>query len=72
MGKTYRRGDGKGYDEDRQDHRHGKHSRHPNNKKFGGMKVVNPVIDDEDDDYFCDVVTVKDLIRINKNGEEEI
>lgn len=71
MGKTYRRGDGKGgSDEDRQSHRHGKHSRHSNNKKSGGMKIVNPVVYDEDDDDFRDIIQVKDHIRINKNGDD--
>lgn len=69
MGKTYRRGDGKGYDDDRQGRRRGNKSGHSNGRKTGGMRVINDPF--EDDDYFDDDVKVKDFVSINKYSDED-
>lgn len=67
MGKTYRRGDGKGgYDDDR-GHRKGKHSGHANGRKTGGMRIINDPIE-EDDDFFEDDVVIDDEITLNKRS----
>lgn len=65
MGRTFRK-ENRDFD-DKQSSRKGKHHSHSNNKKAGGMRVIN--IYDEDD-YFDDTVDITDTIRINKNGED--
>lgn len=66
MGKTYRRGDGKGrYDDDRQGSRKGKHPSHANNRKNGGMRILNEPVDVDDDDFFDDGVEISDEIELN-------
>jgi hypothetical protein len=66
MGKTYRRGDSM-YDDDRQKRRHQSHTRHSNNKKLGGMKIIN---DPLDEDYFDDEVQFHDSIVINTVSDD--
>lgn len=65
MGKTYRRAP-----EQEHNRKKPKHLNHSNNKKLGGMRVVNR-FNEEDDDYFDDEVNIKDEIIINKNGEQQ-
>lgn len=67
MGKTYRR-QPSSYDDDKQGHRKGKNSGHSNNKKTGGMRIVNL---EEDDDIFDDGVYFKDQIVINKTSDDK-
>ena len=67
MGRTFRK-ENRDYD-DKQSGRKGKHHNHSNNKKSGGMRIINDIYD-EDDDLFDDEVYVTDSIRINKNGED--
>lgn len=63
MGKTFRRSP-----EQEQNRKKPKHLNHSNNKKVGGMKVVNRF--SEEDDYLDDEVHIKDEIIINKNSEQ--
>ena len=68
MGKTYRSQESR-YDSDDQyqKSRKGKHSGHSNNRKTGGMRVINDgsQYDYEDDDFFDDDVNIHDSISIN-------
>ena len=66
MGRTYRK-DGRDFD-DKQSGRNGKHHNHSNNRKSGGMRIINDVY--EDDDYFDDDVEVTDEITINKYSDD--
>lgn len=68
MGRTYRK-DGRDFD-DKQASRKGKHHNHTNNKKSGGMRIINDIY--EDDDYFDDDVEVTDEIVINKYSDDSI
>lgn len=63
MGKTYRRGDGRDYDDGRSKQRKGKLADHSSGKRFGGMKVVNAVYDEDDD--FLDDVSIDDEITFD-------
>lgn len=65
MGKTFRRSP-----EPEQSKKKPKNHNHSNNKKLGGMKVVNRFSED-DDDYFDDEVKIKDEITINKTSEQQ-
>lgn len=69
MGKTFRRGESKTFDDDRQLHRKGKPTNHANGRKTGGMKVINQPFNDLDEDYFDDDVGIADRIVINKYSE---
>jgi len=65
MGKTYRKQ--KSYDDEKQhSNKGGNHPRHSNNKKIGGMRLINDVFD-EDENYFDENVRTTDSIVINKN-----
>ena len=68
MGKTYRKQTS--YDDEKQSNRSGGQPRHSNNKKLGGMRIINDAFDDEDEDYFDDNVQTTDSIVINKNDGE--
>ena len=67
MGKTYRHQPQK-FDDERNSGRSGKHSGHSNNKKQGGMRIINDVYD-ENDDFFDDEVSVTDQISINRSSD---
>lgn len=66
MGRTFRK-ENRDFD-DKQSGRKGKHHNHSNNRKSGGMRIINDVYD-EDDDYFDDEVGVTDEIFINKYSD---
>lgn len=66
MGRTFRK-ENRDFDE-KQSGRKAKHHGHTNNKKSGGMRIINDIYD-EDDDIFDDEVHITDSITINKNGE---
>lgn len=61
MGRTFRK-ETRDYDE-KQSGRKGKHHSHSNNRKTGGMRIINDFYDD-DDDLFDDEVHVTDKIDI--------
>jgi hypothetical protein len=63
MGKTYKR-EANWYDEDRQSK--GKRHTHSNNRKMGGMKIIN----DYDGDMVDDSVGVEDSIVINIDSDD--
>lgn len=67
MGKTYHRQSNK-FDEEKQSSRSGKHHVHSNNRKSGGMRIINDVY--EDDDLFDDNVEISDEVVINKTRDE--
>lgn len=67
MGKTVRHQPS--FDDEHQGSRRGKHHRHANNRKTGGMKYIN-VYEEDEDDIFDDDVTIEDEIIINKTREK--
>lgn len=71
MGKTYRKGDGqKSYFDDDRPKQKSKHPNHASGRKTHGMKIVNRVYEDDEDDYFDDEVQVTDEITLNTKRED--
>lgn len=69
MGKTYQK-NSKRFDDEQSSGRSGKHSKHSNNRKTGGMKTLNSYADEEydlNDDDFDDEVSIYDDIQIQHN-----
>jgi hypothetical protein len=62
MGKTYHK-QPKRFEDEQTSGRSGKHSKHSNNRKTGGMKTLNSYVD-EDYDSFDDEVELTDEIQI--------
>lgn len=62
MGKTYHK-QPKRYEDEQTSGRSGKHAKHSNNRKSGGMKTLNSYVD-EDYDSFDDEVEMTDEIQI--------
>jgi hypothetical protein len=62
MGKTYQK-QPKRFEDEQTSGRSGKHSKHSNNRKSGGMKTLNSYVD-EDYDSFDDEVELTDEIQI--------
>jgi hypothetical protein len=67
MGKTYQK-NSKRFDDENSSQRSGKHSKHANGKKTGGMKTLNSYVEDDDyddqDDPFVDELGIQDEIFI--------
>jgi hypothetical protein len=64
MGKTYKKQASK-YDDEFASGRSGKHAKHANSKKTGGMRTLNSYVDDDfDEDPFIDDVGLQDEITI--------
>ena len=66
MGKTYHKQSTR-YDEEKTSGRSGKHSKHSNNRKSGGMKTLNSYVEEDydfDDDVFDDEIELNDEIQI--------
>jgi hypothetical protein len=69
MGKTYTKQSRK-YDDEISSGRSGKHSKHSNNRKTGGMKTLNSYAEDDYDDFdlnedaFDDEFEISDEIYI--------
>ena len=66
MGKTYHK-NARRFDDEQTSGRSGKHSKHSNNKKGGGMKTLNSYVEenyDFDDDVFDDEIEIDDEIQI--------
>jgi hypothetical protein len=66
MGKTYKKQTHR-YDDEQSSGRSGKHAKHSNNKKSGGMKTLNSYVDEDidlDDDVFDDDIEMTDEIDI--------
>jgi hypothetical protein len=69
MGKTYTKNQ-KRFDDEASSGRSGKHARHSNNRKGGGMRTLNSYVEEEydlDDDVFDDDVEIQDSIQIQHN-----
>ena len=68
MGKTYHK-NSRRYDDDDTSGRSGKHAKHANGKKSGGMKTLNSYVEedydfDEDENPFEDDIAIEDEIYI--------
>jgi hypothetical protein len=64
MGKTYHK-NSKKFEEEQTSGRSGKHAKHANNKKSGGMKTLNSYVDEDyDDPFFDEVDSISDEIFI--------
>ena len=66
MGKTYQK-NSKKFDDEFSSGRSGKHSKHANGKKTGGMKTLNNYVDDDydfDEDPFYDEIGFEEEITI--------
>ena len=66
MGKTYHK-NSRRFDDDDTSGRSGKHAKHSNNKKGGGMKTLNSYVEEDydfDDDTFDEYIEVDDEISI--------
>lgn len=69
MGKTYHK-NSKRFDDELSSGRSGKHAKHANNKKTGGMRTLNSYADEDyedfdlNDDSFDDEVEIDDEIYI--------
>ncbi len=66
MGKTYKK-QTRQYDDEQTSGRSGKHAKHSNNKKSGGMKTLNSYVEEDiefDDDIFEDDIELTDEIDI--------
>ena len=62
MGKTYHK-QPKRFEDEQTSGRSGKHAKHSNGRKSGGMKTLNSYVD-EDYDSFDDEVELNDEIQI--------
>ena len=69
MGKTYNNTSRK-FDDEISSQRSGKHHKHSNNRKTGGMKTLNSYADEDYDDFdlnddsFDDEIEISDEIQI--------
>jgi hypothetical protein len=66
MGKTYKK-QTRQFDDEQTSGRSGKHAKHSNNKKSGGMKTLNSYVEEDidfDDDIFDDDIELTDEIII--------
>ena len=66
MGKTYHN-QSRRYDDEQNSGRSGKHSKHSNNRKSGGMKTLNSYVEEDydfDDGIFDDEIELNDEISI--------
>ena len=66
MGKTYHKQSSK-YDDEAPQKRSGKHAKHSNNRKGGGMRTLNSYVEEDydfADDTFDEYIDVDDEISI--------
>lgn len=67
MGKTYKKQSHR-YDDEQSSGRSGKHAKHSNGKKSGGMKTLNSYVEEDidfdDEDIFDDDIELTDEIDI--------
>ena len=67
MGKTYTNQKSSRYEDDNSSGRSGKHRKHANGKKTGGMRTLNSYVEEDydfEDDTFDDEVELNDEISI--------
>jgi hypothetical protein len=62
MGKTYTQS--KRFDDEVSGQRSGKHSKHANGKKTGGMKTLNSYVEEDYEDPFEDDLEIHDEVFI--------
>ena len=74
MGKTYQK-NSRRYDDDVSSGRSGKHAKHSNNRKSGGMRTLNSYVEEDYDDFdlnddsFDDEIELDDTnISIQRNN----
>ena len=73
MGKTYTK-NSKRFDDEISSSRGGKHSKHANGKKTGGMRTLNSYVDEDidyDDDPFDDEIGIEDEIFITHTQNDK-
>ena len=67
MGKTYKNQNHR-YDDEKTSGRSGKHAKHSNNRKSGGMKTLNSYVEEDydfdEDNPFEDDIEIEDEIYI--------
>lgn len=68
MGKTFKNQNHR-YDDDKNSGRSGKHAKHSNNRKSGGMKTLNSYVEEDydfdgDENPFEDDIEIEDEIYI--------
>ena len=63
MGKTYNK-NSKRFDDEISSGRSGKHAKHANNRKTGGMRTLNSYADEDYEDPFEDEIGIEDEIFI--------
>jgi len=67
MGKTFKKNSHR-YDDEQPSGRSGKHAKHSNNKKSGGMKTLNSYVEEDydfvDSDPFDDEIEISDEVTI--------
>jgi hypothetical protein len=68
MGKTWTN-HSKKFDDEQPSKRSGKHAKHSNNKKSGGMKTLNSYVEEDYDDPFEDDIELDDEIFIQHNTD---
>jgi hypothetical protein len=69
MGKTFKK-QASIFDDEVSGKRSGKHAKHTNGKKTGGMKTLNSYVEfDLNDDDFDDEVGIQDDIKIQHNTD---
>ena len=72
MGKTYQK-NSRRFDDEVSSGRSGKHAKHSNNRKSGGMRTLNSYVEEDYDDFdlnddaFDDEFEVNDEISIQRN-----
>lgn len=72
MGKTFKKQSSR-YDDEFSSKRSGKHAKHANNRKTGGMKTLNSYVEEEleyDDDPFSDDIEITDEIYIQHTQDD--
>ena len=73
MGKTYQK-NSRRFDDENPSSRSGKHAKHSNNRKSGGMRTLNSYVEEDYDDFdlnddaFDDEFEVNDEISIQRNN----
>ena len=73
MGKTYQK-NSRRFDDESPSSRSGKHAKHSNNRKSGGMRTLNSYVEEDYDDFdlnddsFDDEIELDDNISIQRNN----
>jgi len=70
MGKTFLK-NSKKFDDDVSSGRSGKHAKHANNKKSGGMRTLNSYVEEDYDDPFEEDLEIHDEIFIQHIQNED-